>query len=196
MNFLAHIFLSKDITPIQIGNFIADSVRGKQYKEYPKEIQQGIILHRHIDTFTDTHPIWRQSKKRIVPKYNHYAAVIIDMYYDYFLAKNWSLFSSTPLKEYSQNFYKILEDNFELLPQKVQHFYPIMIRENWLLKYQSIEGLHYILSQMDRRTKGVSKMSLSTNELELYHEQFEKEFFTFFHLLQEEVNFFIEINDF
>lgn len=196
MNFLAHIFLSKDITPIQIGNFIADSVRGKQYKDYPKDIQQGILLHRHIDTFTDAHPIWRQSKKRIVPVYNHYSAVIIDMYYDYFLAKNWPLFCETPLGEYSHNFYTTLEDNFEYLPEKVQHFYPIMVRENWLVKYQTIEGLGYILAQMDRRTKGISKMSLATKELELYHQELEQEFFTFFRLLQEEVDFFAEINNF
>lgn len=196
MNFLAHIYLSNNNDSMKIGNFIADSVPGRKYEDYPKQIQKGILLHRHIDTFTDTHQIWRKSKKLLVPYYNHYAAVIIDMYFDYFLAKNWHKYSEVPLEKYSTNFYKLLEDNFDILPAKIQNFYPIMVKENWLLQYQSLTGLKYILTQMDRRTKGVSKMSESWRQLVVYHQELENNFFEFFPLLEEEVKKFISINKF
>ncbi|WP_025125784.1 acyl carrier protein phosphodiesterase [Myroides odoratimimus] len=184
MNFLAHIYLSGDDTLLKIGNFVADSIRGKDYLNYPTKIQQGVILHREIDTYTDAHEIWRKSKKLIVPKYNHYAAVLIDMYYDHFLAKNWDQYSFVSLEEYAHRFYTELQENFDVLPVKVQNFLHIMLEENWLVKYRSIEGLKYILTQMDRRTKGISKMSLATTELIEHYKTFEEHFSTFFTELQ------------
>lgn len=189
MNFLAHVYLSGTDEKKAIGNFIADSIRGKQYLEFPKAVQHGILLHREIDTFTDAHPIWRKDKKRIVPVYNHYAAVIIDMYYDHFLAKNWLKYHPVPLADYTAQFYSTLEDNVALLPVKIQNFLPIMIRENWFMCYESIEGLGYILSQMDRRTKGISKMSTATRELVAHYDIFEYDFIQFFKALEEHVAF-------
>jgi acyl carrier protein phosphodiesterase len=57
MNFLAHIYLSGSEHEILIGNFIADSIRGKQFDAYQNSIQQGILLHREIDEYTDSHPV-------------------------------------------------------------------------------------------------------------------------------------------
>ena len=184
MNFLAHIYLSGEDEFVKIGNFIADSVRGNQYLTYPKGIQQGILLHRAIDTFTDTHPLWRLSKKRIFPIYGHYAAVIIDMYYDYFLAKNWNNYCDVLLETYAENFYTLLRNNLMVLPQKVVNFLPIMFEENWLVKYRSIEGLSYILWRMDQRTKGKSKMHLSINELQLLDKELQEDFTLFFKALE------------
>ena len=89
MNFLAHIYLSGDNDLIKIGNFMADGIRGKHYEYLPAEVQKGIVLHRAIDTYTDSHPIFRQSTKRLHHRYHHYAGVIVDVFYDHFLAKNW-----------------------------------------------------------------------------------------------------------
>jgi acyl carrier protein phosphodiesterase len=90
MNFLAHIYLSGDNDLLKIGNFMADSIRGNQYLQYPDEIKKGILLHRFIDTFTDAHLIYRKSKHRLHEKYGHYSGVIMDIVYDHFLAKNWN----------------------------------------------------------------------------------------------------------
>ncbi len=190
MNFLAHIYLSGDDEFLKIGNFIADSVRGKDYLNYPPRIQQGIILHREIDTYTDAHITWRTSKKILVPRYNHYAAVIIDMYYDHFLAKNWHLFSTIPLQEYAANFYDSLQENFDVLPERVQKFLHIMLEENWLVKYSTIDGLKYILTQMDRRTKNISKMQFATEELQLHYTIFEEHFLSFMNELQQHLLLF------
>jgi len=189
MNFLAHVYLSRQDEQKAIGNFIADSVRGKQYLDFPKGIQHGILLHREIDTYTDNHSIWRKDKKILVPTYSHYAAVIIDMYYDHFLAKNWAIYHDIPLATYAANFYNTLERNFDLLPAKIQNFLPIMIRENWFMCYETVEGLGYILAQMDRRTKGISKMTYATRELVEYYAVLEADFTQFFKELENHVIF-------
>lgn len=180
MNFLAHVFLSGKEKEISIGNFIADSVTGKKYLDYPDKIQQGILLHRAIDTFTDNHFMWRKSKKILVPEYNHYSGVIIDMYYDHFLAKNWKSYSKEPLTNFTNNFYTLLKDNFTILPTKIQNFLPIMIEENWFKCYETIDGLEFILSQMDKRTNGKSKMKNAIDELNEHYFLFENDFSIFF----------------
>ena len=85
MNYLAHVYLSGANDLIKVGNFMADSVKGSQYLNYEKELQHGILLHRHIDSYTDAHPIYRQSKHRLHEKYGHYSGVIMDILYDHFL---------------------------------------------------------------------------------------------------------------
>ncbi|HSI69106.1 MAG TPA: acyl carrier protein phosphodiesterase [Gillisia sp.] len=185
MNFLAHIYLSGDDDELKIGNFIADSVKGKSFIKYPVRVQQGIVLHRAIDTFTDAHPIFRQSSQRLFPIYSHYSTVIVDILYDHFLAANWKDYSSQPLDVYVQEFYELLQENLEILPKAVQRFLPYMMRDNWLLDYATVEGIGRILSQMNRRTKYRSKMDLAVNELDLYYSDFEAEFKLFFKDLTE-----------
>ena len=180
MNFLAHIYLSGNNDDIAIGNFISDSVRGNKYKTFPIEIQKGILLHREIDTFTDAHKIFRQSTKRLHKNYSHYAGVIVDIFYDHFLAKNWNRYSDIPLEAYTLRFYTVLEDNFDVLPERVQHLTPYLLRDNWLLSYATIDGISRVLDGMNKRTKNVSKMNLATNELREYYTEFENEFTSFF----------------
>lgn len=184
MNFLAHIYLSGEIDNIKIGNFIADSVKGKKYLDYPIKIQQGIILHRHIDTFTDSHPIVKTSKKRLHPRYGHYDGVIIDILYDHFLAKNWLHYSKVFLNKYVHHFYDLLKSNHDSLPNKVQYLLPHMIRENWLYSYRSIEGIDKVLQGMNRRTQLKSQMHMAIEDLLLNYTAFESDFTEFFEKLR------------
>ncbi|MDJ0646711.1 MAG: acyl carrier protein phosphodiesterase [Flavobacteriaceae bacterium] len=180
MNFLAHIYLSGEDEMVTIGNFMADGIRGKQYKKYPERIQKGILLHRAIDTYTDAHNTVRKSTKRLHKKYSHYSGIIVDILYDHFLAKNWNNYSSIPLAEYVDNFYDSLEDNFELLPLRIQKMLPYMIADNWLLSYASIDGIAKVLEGMNRRTQNRSKMNKAINELRTFYDEFEDEFTSFF----------------
>lgn len=180
MNFLAHIYLSGDNDLMKIGNFMADGIRGKQFESYHPEIQKGIILHRFIDTYTDSHSVFRESTKRLHSEYHHYAGVIVDVFYDHFLAKNWNQYSDEKLEVFVARFYQSLKDNHDLLSERAQGMMPYMIKQNWLLSYQTIEGIHTILTQMDGRTKNESKMRFASNELEEFYEAFELEFTTFF----------------
>jgi acyl carrier protein phosphodiesterase len=180
MNFLAHIYLSGDNELITIGNFVADGVRGNKYKSYPTEIQAGIRLHREIDTFTDAHPVFRKCTKRLHKGYGHYSGVIVDIFFDHFLAKNWKHYSDSPLAVYIDEFYKSLNAHLDILPPRFQKITPIIIERNWLLSYASIDGIQLVLDGMNRRTKGLSKMNEATKELKDFYEDFEKDFTEFF----------------
>ena len=180
MNFLAHIYLSGNEEGVIIGNFIADGIKGKKYLKYPHSIAKGILLHRGIDSFTDTHPTVHKSTARLHKNYSHYSGVIVDILYDHFLAKNWSKYSNQPLNEYVQDFYELLRKNFTILPTRIQRMMPYMIADNWLLSYATVEGISKILAQMNDRTKGVSKMNLAVVELEEFYDEFETEFTIFF----------------
>lgn len=184
MNFLAHIFLSGKDEELIIGNFIADSVKGKAYRDYPLGIQRGIILHRAIDFYTDTHPTVRKSISRLFGTYRHYSGVIVDILYDHFLAANWKRYSNIPLDQFTSNFYKLLQQQHEVLPPNIQNFLPYMMKDNWLLSYSTVPGISKILWQMNERTNKKSNMNLAVNELEQYYPEFEEEFFSFFEELQ------------
>lgn len=180
MNFLAHIYLSGDDELVKIGNFMADGIRGKQFEKYPETIQKGILLHRAIDTYTDAHPVFRKSTKRLHERYHHYAGVIVDIYYDHFLAKNWNNYSDEDLEVYISRFYQSMHTHYDLLSEKAQNILPYMEKQNWLLNYQFIEGIQQILTQMDRRTNNKSNMRFATEELTSYYTDFENEFTIFF----------------
>ncbi len=180
MNFLAHIYLSGEDEGITIGNFIADGIKGKRYLKYPPKIKKGILLHRFIDSYTDSHPTVRQSTARLHKNYGHYSGVIVDILYDHFLAKNWNTYHKQPLAEYVANFYDMLTTNFEILPTRIQRMMPYMMSDNWLLSYASVQGISTILTQMNHRTKNQAKMNLAVLELEEFYTEFEAEFTSFF----------------
>lgn len=180
MNYLAHIYLSGDNDLITIGNFIADGIKGKSYKKYSTNIQIGILLHRHIDSYTDAHKTFRLSTKRLHKKYGHYSGVIVDILYDHFLAKNWDRYSDIPLNEYIEKFYDSLEANYDILPVRIQKMMPYMLTDNWLLSYASIDGISRVLDGMNRRTKNRSSMNEAIVELEAFYSEFENEFSAFF----------------
>ena len=180
MNYLAHIYLSGDNDLVTIGNFIADGIKGNKYKKYPKELQTGILLHRHIDTFTDAHDTVRLSTKRLHEKYGHYSGIIVDILYDHFLAKNWKQYCTVPLNQYVEDFYDSLEEHYDILPLRVQKMMPYMMTDNWLLSYASINGISRVLDGMNRRTKSLSGMNEAVVELETFYTEFENEFSIFF----------------
>ncbi len=180
MNFLAHLYLSQNNKELMIGNFIADAIRGNKYKNFPEGIQKGIIIHRHIDTFTDQHPIVRESKRRLHERYGHYDGVIIDLFYDHYLAKNWDEYSAIPLAIYATSFYQLLHANYELLPEKTQQMLPYLEKYDWLYNYQFMDGMAQVLEGMNRRTKLKSHMHLAIQDLKEHDDTFENDFKLFF----------------
>ena len=195
MNFLAHIYLSGTNDFVKIGNFMADGIHGNKFDMFHPDIQKGIKLHREIDTFTDFHPIFRKSKHRLHEKYGHYSGVIMDIFYDHFLAKNFSDYCTIPLEIFAQDFYQLLNENYDLLTEKIKMVLPYLIKDNWLVEYASIDGIAHILYNMDRRTKFKSKMQFSVDELNLFYDDFEKEFKMFFAQIKDYVDSKLRIRD-
>ena len=180
MNFLAHLYLSRNNTNIMIGNFIADHIQGNKYEGFSTEIQQGIFLHREIDTFTDAHAVVRKSKRRLHERYRHYDGVIIDIFYDYFLAKNWASYSEIPLELFTKSVSNLLDEIKLDLPIKSQQFINYMIEYNILFNYKYKDGIEKVLNGMNKRTKGKSQMNLAIEDLHSLEAEFEADFTVFF----------------
>jgi acyl carrier protein phosphodiesterase len=180
MNFLAHIYLSNDDEEIMIGNFIADFVKGKKKDDFPDKIRKGIELHRMIDDFTDHHIITARSKDKLRKKYGKYSGVIVDLYYDHYLAANFSEYHLQSLQDFSQQTYTILKKHWDILPEGVHYFLPFMIERNWLLNYATIEGIGRALSGLSLRVSFENKMNESVQDLREYYEDFETDFRQFF----------------
>ncbi|HNP98936.1 MAG TPA: acyl carrier protein phosphodiesterase, partial [Bacteroidia bacterium] len=140
----------------------------------------GIELHRAIDDFTDHHPITSLSKERLRPKYSKYSGVIVDLYYDHFLAHNFDRYSDVPLQQYSEQTYQVLLEYKEILPEGVNYFLPFMIERNWLLNYASIEGIGRALTGLSKRVSFENKMDESVADLREHYSAFENEFGRFF----------------
>lgn len=176
MNFLAHLYLSRHNEELMIGNFIADSVKGSNFKAYSEGVAKGIVMHRAIDNFTDNHPVFLKSVHRLQPKYRKYSGVIMDIFYDHFLAKNWKEHSDEELADFTKRVHKIMIMNRDIMPEKSEHFLKYMLLNNIPLPYADVEGIRRVLYGMSRRAKFESKMEESTNELVKYYSDFENEF--------------------
>jgi len=176
MNFLGHFYLSHHHQGLLVGNYIADFVKGKKYLEYPKDIARGIMMHRNIDHFTDRHPMIRKGKKRLFPVYRHYASVIMDMYYDHYLAKYWDQYHPESLEPFTSSVYDTIEGHWTLLPDRSRYMFPYMKSGNWLLRYTTTEGLHKSLTGMSKRLNNNSKLDLAIYELREHYDLFREEF--------------------
>ena len=194
MNFLAHIYLSHDDENLVLGNFIADMVKGKQMEVFSPEIIRGIQLHRKIDMFTDTHEVFLKSKKRLSPKYRHYSGVLVDMFYDHFLAKYWKEFSDEDINDFVKNAYDILLKNYMILPSRAKKILPFMIASNWLVNYADMASLQKRLTGMAKRTTFESGMENAVYDLRENYDLFLQEFRTFFPQLEEFVRQEINLN--
>jgi acyl carrier protein phosphodiesterase len=180
MNFLAHIYLSGKDENLILGNFIADMVKGRQIELFSPAIVKGIMLHRQIDFFTDNHPIVARSKNRIRGTYRHYSGVIIDMFYDHFLAHNWTEYSTEPLDNFVQGAYNVLLRNYNLLPNKAKLMLPVMIGSNWLVNYADLDSLQRHMEGMSRRTPFKSGMEHAVKDLRYHYNELVNDFKIFF----------------
>jgi acyl carrier protein phosphodiesterase len=180
MNFLAHAYLSFGQEEILVGNFAADFIKGKEMALYHGDIRIGILLHREIDSFTDSHPLVRAGQSYLRPKFRHYSTVITDIFFDYFLGKNWDHFSPIPLEIFVNQTYDVLDRYQSQLPDRFGEMFYWMKSQNWLYQYREISGIQRSLSGLSRRTTFVSRMDEAPAVLLEKEAEFEVIFFAFF----------------
>lgn len=181
MNFLAHAYLSGEDEKILLGNFIGDFIKGRQaLNRFETDVIKGVELHRAIDEFTDDHPVVHESKRRLRPKYRHYAGVIVDVFYDHFLASHWEALHPQPLHDFARETYTTMGRFSDLLPPAFKQMLPHMIKGNWLVGYAEVRGVHSALSGMAARTPYNSKMEEASEDLKLHYDEFQDEFERFF----------------
>lgn len=153
MNHLAHLMLARNSDELMLGGFIADAVKGKKYLDYEKEISKGILLHRFIDNFTDTHAEVSELKKLLRPQFGLLSGVAIDMIYDHILAKHWNEFNTDSLEIFCNRAYLVFEKYVSIMPERNQQMLTYMHKENWLLNYAHIEGMTRSFNGMSRRIR-------------------------------------------
>ena len=184
MNYLAHSFLAFQNTDLIIGNFIADSIQGNRFDGLTEGIIKGIKLHRKIDVFTDSHPIFLTSKHRFSKDFDKYSGVLMDIIYDHYLAKNFEQYSSLSLQNHADGIYDILKNNYDFLPEHAKRFYGYMTERNILFHYSSIEGIQTVLTHLSNRIRNRFELQLAIPILEANYQEIEEEFFIFFKDLQ------------
>lgn len=180
MNFLAHLRLSGENEQIMVGNFVADHIRGNKIKRYPTGVIVGIELHRKIDYYTDHHPVFMQSRERMHEKYHKYAGVIMDIFYDHFLAVNWRDYSEIDLHSFVSFCYGVLLKNYTLLPAHTKRILPFIILQNWLVNYANMQGLQRSFDGMAKRATFNSNMDKVIVDLKKDYKLYEAEFKLFF----------------
>ena len=180
MNYLAHLYLAEDSPESLIGNLLGDFVKGRSIDTYGDEIKKGIQLHQKVDIYTDSHPIVRESKRLISPVNRRYSGIIVDVFYDHFLAINWLDYSSISLKEFTAKAYSILEQNEAILPDSIKRVLPNIINRNVLMSYVEIQGINYALQRISLRLKRENNLGSASEELIANYERFKLDFSRFF----------------
>ena len=196
MNHLAHFVLSGNNADLAIGNFVADFITNRQLPDFTEGVQRGIWLHREIDAFTDAHPIVKQSTKRLHPFHHKYSPVIVDVYYDFLLAKNWDKFQtedpSVSLPIFVKNAYNLLTDRILELPSSLQNFLPRMIADDFLREPTTFKGLEKSFKRIEKAATFPGNFGNAAGHLEAFLEEFDAEFCLFFPDLQNHVFEFLK----
>jgi acyl carrier protein phosphodiesterase len=180
MNYLAHAYLSGNDPALLVGNFIADHVRGAAIRNYPEKIMSGIILHREIDTYTDQHKTFRTSKRLFYDGYERYSGILIDIYFDYFLAKNFDRYSGISLTEFSERAYQLYKAHEYLLPEQSSRFLDYVLKNNVYQSYSGIEAIERVLSHLSLRIGHGVRLEGSIPVFKMHEEHLQNNFTSFF----------------
>jgi len=180
MNYLSHIYLSGDAEEIILGNFIGDFVKGRQFLKYPPNVAKGILLHRQIDSFTDSHSIINECIVKLRPGFGKHSGIVIDIFLDHFLAVNWHLYSFEKLSTFTRRFHAVLLSNFFQLPPRVKLFLPFLIQNKRLLSYASLQGIEKTLMIMVKQDSLPSQTEYAMKILEDEYLFFDHAFNQFF----------------
>lgn len=101
MNYLAHLYLADCTATSFAGAVLGDFVRGRLDGRLGVELETGIALHRRVDSFTDSHPLVRGALGRFSPPLRRYAGILVDLYFDYALARRWGEFHRLALPDFA-----------------------------------------------------------------------------------------------
>lgn len=169
MNYLVHLYLSDPTAGCRLGNLMGDFVKGRLDDTWPPEITRGIEQHRRVDTFAHRNEAFRRSKARLDDAYGHCKGVLVDIFYDHFLARNWHRHSAIPLEEFAQNIYRLLEEHFAMLPPGLQQVAPRMIAHNWLVSYREAETIGRVLERIAARLKRPTPIGRGIEQLHRHY---------------------------
>ena len=179
MNYLAHLALSYPSTALVVGNFIGDHVRNKDLAQFTKEVQLGVDMHRSIDSFTDKHAASIAIREKLFKEYRHISRILVDMYYDHFLALYFETYHQLSLATFNNDITALLQKHVNIMPPSAQGYLRGMQAQNWMLEYNNTEGIDVILNKMANRT-GLQSLQTGANTLERHYDFFKTQFLKFY----------------
>ena len=154
MNYLAHLLLAGDDPEAQVGQVLADFVSAGSIASFAPGIRAGIRAHQRIDAYADSHPVFGVARKRLRPPYRRFGGVLLDVWFDHFLAAGWDRHGNgTTLAEFAQTRYRVLHEYRLLAPPRFQIVVEAMRRDDWLVAYSELAFVNRVLQGISRRCK-------------------------------------------
>lgn len=188
VNYLAHVFLSHETPDAIVGAMLGDFVKGRVIDGWSDDVRAAIVLHRAIDRFTDRHPLTLASRVLVSEERRRFAGILVDVFYDHFLARHWPRFHPLPLARFTQTIYDALLPRRSDFPERLQRILPWMVRDDWLASYADIASIDAALHGLARRfryTERAEGLASGVSELEKNYAALERNFLAFVPLVQE-----------
>jgi acyl carrier protein phosphodiesterase len=185
VNYLAHSALSEGNSALLAGNMAGDYIKGNQWQEYPPALARGMLLHRIIDEYADSHPLLLGLRAPMYPTFGKFAGVATDLLLDRLLATHWQTFYPQPLEQYTQDMYAQMQPFLPLLPKRFVHMFSYMQQQNWLLGYATAERFQRACNGLDKRTRHIGNLHAAPAHLAAHLPQWEQAFFDFYPQVQQ-----------
>ena len=179
MNYLAHLYLSDPTPYAWAGSLMGDFVKGAVPTTFPHELSRHLKLHRHIDSLTQRSEIFQISRRRLDPRFRYARSILVDVFYDHFLACHWRDYSTQSLENFSQDVYAGLQSCYDLLSPGLQQQLPRMIEYDWLTAYRQPEVIQRVLIRLEERLKHKIPLAEGFSQLETWRDQLEDDFVAF-----------------
>ena len=179
MNYLAHLYLSDPAPLAWAGSLMGDFVKGAVPATFPEELSRHLKLHRHIDSLTQRSEIFQTSRRRLDPRFRYARSILVDVFYDHFLACRWGAYSTQPLENFSQDVYAGLQSCYDFLSPGLQQQLPRMIEYDWLTSYRKPEIIQRVLFRLEERLRHKIPLADGFSQLEIWRDQLEDDFVAF-----------------
>ncbi|WP_271409036.1 acyl carrier protein phosphodiesterase [Pseudomonas sp. Q1-7] len=184
MNYLAHLHLGGSQPAQLLGSLYGDFVKGPLDGRWPADVEAAIRLHRRIDAFTDRHPLVAQAKSRFPVERRRFSGILLDVFFDHCLARDWSVYASEPLDAFTRHVYQVL-DAEPHLPGRLALIAPRMAAQDWLGSYREFETLERVIAGMARRLSRPEALDGAMSELEGLYAALHTDFRAFYPQLQQ-----------
>lgn len=199
MNYLAHLYLAAEPADLSkrqasladgsdeslVGSLLGDFVKGNGYHSYSPGIRRAIHIYRRIDAYSNAHHVYRWSKRRIHSSYRHTRGILVDLFYDHFLARDWDTYADEPLPHFTRRVYRALEAHRDILPPRLQSVLTKMVSDNWLLAYRDMTNIGHALAGLSLRLGRENELHKGLDELQANYAALEGDFRAFFPQLLE-----------
>ena len=183
MNYLANLHLGGQRPEELLGSLYGDFVKGRLQGQFRPDIESGIQLHRSIDVFTDHHPLVDQALERFSHTRRRYAGIVLDVFFDHCLARDWSRYAEQPLERFTADFYRVLKAQAHL-PSRLARIAPHMAAHDWLGSYQHFETLEQVFVGISRRLSRPQELAGAMQDLTSLYAPLSEDFRAFYPQLQ------------